>query len=765
MSTSGPFQPVDSKRNTMTPKISTTVVTEPDTLNFQSSHDKTTNPANVSIWELPGLDKDTFYAAALYLHAATGVLKAKPSYRGSKTPEATRNFLDHLADCFARSKDQDARDHVSATAMVRNEGRKEITLYIAKNKSEKGRKPLISEAQLDAITNENEEFGRTLVQWFNDLAKTGIAEANCEGHDRHWYMFKRMCNFSQSRLEHYIRKITESEIVILERTVDLHLDVKYRDGWEVAKYLINECMLYEKAKPKSTNPGNQIGCLLANYAHLAGQVRKYHGFRILTDKVETSTSDKRTKLKDLAQVVKWINYLGRLYAAHVGFYEFCRAKEQSGYSFKHQLLRSQEDEWTGEKYMQKIQSWNGYLGETVENREIIESKMGEIVQKTGNKARVHCEMQLMMHFSQTGVEQCLDYFGCSKRSCWLCWQIILQNGKYSMKHTHRKLYPRWAFPFNFSPSQPAVAEGLRAAYNEMLRLVQDSIINQIPLSSLEPYPQTSARMTPYNSRARTSNNLEQEPDSGLFSGNPISVPGLPAISVLAHHLPASGSGSDLREVQVFGYVTEESHASRSWIIPTIINSNSIVFAFELITESLDLLLEESEYRQGFWAKEEIWTGRPNVFFMYYRTDADTLDPNPYILEIWESIHGEMQQDFPWRGDVFMIPLHVTDLREKETISESSQIDNWEWSKDLEKYFQGNPDFASRVEQGQSRIASRIAKFKTKEDEDEDLKQLRSDGAKLETDFNEMLEHMDSVIAKFEMEKDEVRSDSLSQIDE
>ena len=354
MSTSELFQPVDSKRDATTPKISITVATEPDTLEFRPSHIKTSNSANASIWELPGLDKDTFYAAALYLHAATGVLKAKPSYRGSKTPEATRNFLDHLADCFARSKDQDARDHVSATAMARNEGRKEITLYIAKNKSEKGCESLISEAQLDAITNENEEFGRTLVQWFNNLAKTAIAQANCEGHESHLHIFKQMCNFSQSRLEHYIRKITESEIETLERTVVLHLDVKYRDSWEVAKFLINECMLYEEAKSKSTNPGNHIGCLLANYAHLAGQVRKYYGFRILTDKVETSTSDKRTKLKDLAQVVKWINYLGRLYTAYVGFYEFCRAKEQSGYSFKHQLLRSQEDEWIGEKYMQRI---------------------------------------------------------------------------------------------------------------------------------------------------------------------------------------------------------------------------------------------------------------------------------------------------------------------------------------------------------------------------------------------------------------------------
>jgi len=90
------------------------------------------NSSDSSIWEFPGLDKDTFYTAALYLHTSMKGLKGMPLYRGSKTPEPTRNFLDQLADCFARSKGQDARDHVSATAMVRNEAQKEITLYIAK---------------------------------------------------------------------------------------------------------------------------------------------------------------------------------------------------------------------------------------------------------------------------------------------------------------------------------------------------------------------------------------------------------------------------------------------------------------------------------------------------------------------------------------------------------------------------------------------------------------------------------------------------------
>lgn len=122
---------------------SATAATEPDTLALQPSHTNASNleaqfTSNSSLWDLPGLDKDTFYAAALYLYATRGELKGTPLYNFVETPEATRDFLDRFADCFARSKLEDARDHVSATAMVRNEAEKIITIYIAKNQSEKG---------------------------------------------------------------------------------------------------------------------------------------------------------------------------------------------------------------------------------------------------------------------------------------------------------------------------------------------------------------------------------------------------------------------------------------------------------------------------------------------------------------------------------------------------------------------------------------------------------------------------------------------------
>ena len=39
-----------------------------------------------SLWALLGLDKEKFYAAALYLHVAVGSLDSRPWSRGSRTP-------------------------------------------------------------------------------------------------------------------------------------------------------------------------------------------------------------------------------------------------------------------------------------------------------------------------------------------------------------------------------------------------------------------------------------------------------------------------------------------------------------------------------------------------------------------------------------------------------------------------------------------------------------------------------------------------------
>ena len=48
------------------------------------------------------------------------------------------------------------------------------------------------------------------------------------------------------------------------------------------------------------------------------------------------------------------------------------------------------------------------------------SEIERITKSEGTIAPVYCKIQLRYYFSKLGAEKCMDYFGYSKKSCWLC---------------------------------------------------------------------------------------------------------------------------------------------------------------------------------------------------------------------------------------------------------------------------------------------------------------------------------------------------------
>ena len=185
----------------------------------------------------------------LYLHAATGGLETKSWPRGPETPEVMRNFLDRLADCFARSEKEDARDHVSATAMARNAQQKTIKLYIAKNQSYKESRSSRPQEMQDEVANENDQFAKKLVAWFTELADAGAVHSEIQDH---LSMFEKMCDFSRSRLEYYIKGISKFNTDDLERVVLINLNEKFQKGWKEVKIVVEKCKRYQDSKAEGT---------------------------------------------------------------------------------------------------------------------------------------------------------------------------------------------------------------------------------------------------------------------------------------------------------------------------------------------------------------------------------------------------------------------------------------------------------------------------------------------------------------------------------
>jgi len=210
-----------------------------------------------------------------------------------------------------------------------------------------------------------------------------------------------------------------------------------------------------------------------------------------------------------------------------------------------------------------------------------------------------------------------------------------------MKDTHSKVYPRWAFPFDFSPSQPMIAEGLRAAYNQMLFLIQEKVIKQKAISSLEPPPQSSARVTQPHRRAPTSDDLGQA-KFGPFSGSPIIVlERPPVITVPALHFPAESTHCNIRHVKLCAYERDESDAVEMAMNYQKLDGRKVLLAFQLITklESLSVSSGIDEYQQSFWNAGYISADREAEFMykMYYRSAEEKLDPNPCFASIWTKL--------------------------------------------------------------------------------------------------------------------------------
>ena len=617
---------------------------------------------NSSLWKLPGLDKDNFYAAALLLSVLKGNINVGRHYREPKTPEATRDFLDHLADCFARSKLQDRGQHVSATAMVRNEKQKTITLYIAKNKSEKRIGPSESLENREVVKNENDDFAKILIAWFN--LSDGEAAAQPDDNDLHDQsaIFKMMCDFNTSRLEFYIQEIRKADVDALDFVVEIHLDDKFRSGWEKAKGVITKCQDYEPPTKDSEITCEEVSLLRC--AQLAGQARENADFQKFASAVETSPESKRSKVEGLTSVAGGIKYLGRLFAAYKHFQHFCDTERRKGFSFVYKLLSSLDWTWNGDTYLEKIESWDEILDLSKVQRstdsqtdpDVLE-KISDIVKNRNNKALVHCEMQPLMHFSGPNAEKCEDYFGCSKKSCWLCWQMMLKNSRYIMKDTHRKIYPAWVFPFDYSASQPTIAEGLITAYNTMLSLVQESLIKRTPLTFLEPLAQSSFRMTPAYRCGPLNPNSDKSAKSELFPGSLITVPDRwPAYTVRAVHLPEHGSSTDSRMVEIHAYECAKSELTHPAISFKNFDNKTFVFAFQVMTNPQSLSLDSNieDYQRAHWESALFGNIGQPPWTMFFRTAYETLGPNPYISSLCATTEPEISQPIPWREDILII---------------------------------------------------------------------------------------------------------------
>lgn len=123
-----------------------------------------------------------------------------------------------------------------------------------------------------------------------------------------------------------------------------------------------------------------------------------------------------------------------------------------------------------------IRSWNlpklnfKFAKQTKESAEAVEAK-------TDFHRYFDCELQSLDDFLDN--PDVYDYFGCSKLSCFFCWEIC-KGTPCQTKDSHVEVYPACAFPFPLFKGN--------GRYNLILALkkVQDYLLKKVLRRALDP---------------------------------------------------------------------------------------------------------------------------------------------------------------------------------------------------------------------------------------------------------------------------------------
>ena len=619
-----------------------------------------------TVWNLPGINKTEFYAACIYLNAAQkqqGKTRLMPGPQHElKTSQKTRDFLDHLADCFARSKKDDKPQHVTATAMVNFLQLKKIV--IAKNRAEDYSEPK-PEGQKD------KDFAESLQNWFNQLSTEGpyTTGPNPPEDDRHSDVWEKMLEFNDSRVLDCIKKAKKTKNkkhAIMEALKRLPAtSEEHMSGFEKAWAVVDLCT--------TDNPtdrsflGFKSHCI--KEAEACRQDPGFSSIRLIVRKVREQDAQKKKDYKDLSELIKFIDLLGRLRHAFNTFQDYCRSSEGEGKGFNFTLEFLDSSFYPDYSWPQDCSSKiEGWYELNPEHRDALPQEVKEHAMKkaksdpTKRPPLFHCELQLLKYFIENPSEGCQDYFGCSKKSCSLCWRILTYVDKFYTKDSHWKIYDSWAFPVLFSPEKEKLplSIALTKTYQDLINQIRQKIFAGTGFAKYEVRTETSGRAPelapivhiPRSDIRRitlpeTDRRVEREVKCVCFPAN-----GRPQCEEVWVALYRRKKDDLFEFMQPFFLAFEHGY------------ENTLYSAFTLNKPS-----DENSFADQSWVSDFfVWAydgqcGRGNVI-LYFQSNPNA-EPNPWIsnqlakrnsvLDVFQEESIDLE-DFPWRGSIFAVMM-------------------------------------------------------------------------------------------------------------
>jgi hypothetical protein len=364
-------------------------------------------------------------------------------------------FLNHVAETFAREKSipwsqikrHERRSgtrsgrgasHVTASGLVTTNG--ELTVYIAKN---------------GGVDDKDEELARYLTIWMRTIAATGKRPTIDSD-----IMWAKLVDYCRQRLDIYathIGSLSQSELTVTY--------VEGSDGNALIRELHNLSSTYKTDRSLD---------LLRRMVSIAYQLR----YEPAPDVLSIASGRVRST----------ICFLGRLRSAYEAFKETAIQFRRSFTKLTVICLQAPQAQLLAKSPCERR------IEELARDNGISKPKRERLLKILGKGKSVlapcHAEIQLLIHFecSISPNSSIFPYFGCSKKSCWLCHQLLSlyqdkrlgRKGFYETRSCHGRVYPLWRIAL---PIDPPPDPHVRFYLHTTLQDIQNLMFQQLRIAS------------------------------------------------------------------------------------------------------------------------------------------------------------------------------------------------------------------------------------------------------------------------------------------
>jgi len=293
---------------------------------------------------------------------------------------------------------------------------------------------------------------------------------------------------------------------------------------------------------------------------------------------------------------------------------------------------------------------------------VVQAKMNKL--KRGLELVTHAEMQLLAyHGSMKDVRNAthvFPYIGSSRRTCWLCEQMIRGHGYFTSRGSHGEVSAHWTINPTFALGPSCNLKLTEALYNVQFDMV--SRLERTRRVSRPAIPQSTAAVTKSESaatmRKAAVRSTRKHMDARGSTGRdlPPRALGKHLRSITAIRLPVIGTAAVFTTLEVFD---EGPDGGRMTPIPGKVLDLSTYWGM-LHTEPMWQLLDVQKQQNA----------ADNGSYMIFYTTHDALPLNKYALRALGITEEDtrLRRRLFWCGDIFVVRSKFVDDKSVDYLS-------------------------------------------------------------------------------------------------